>query len=210
MKRFPGPFDTLPDDIRAGMGNLLWWHAWADRQGECKQDGLPYTNLSGVEIAHAAGDPDAVQRAEIEAHVVKVVRAIEKANKAKLPTLYKRAIEANRKAAERESNTPYVPGPRAYEDQFGSTLAHMSMSSGVSWFDDNECFELEVPHFEWAGCYLSWPGPTTEEALDAYVERLEDPKIDDTDKLDLLSEFLDSKNLGSTLHEFLIGKTGGR
>lgn len=209
MKRFPGPFDNLPCDIRAGMANLFWWSAWADRQDELREEGLESASLSGVEISQVAGDPDDTQRADVEKHVAKVAKAIEKANHAKLPTLYKRAIKANRDAA-KVDGTPYVPGSRSSEDQFGSTLAHSSMGSGVSWFDDNEKFDLEAPYFEWGSHHLNWPGPNTQEALDAYMKRVKDPKLDAQDKLDILVEFLDSKNLGSDLHEFLIARTGGR
>jgi hypothetical protein len=209
VKRFPGPFDNLPCDIRAGMANLFWWSAWADRQDELREEGLESANLVATEISQVADDPTEQQRIEVKAHVAKVAKAIEKANHAKLPTLYKRAIKANHDAAKKDG-TPYIPGPRASEDQFGSTLAHSSMGSGVSWFDDNEKFDLKMPYFEWGPCYMSWPGPTTEEAIDAYVERVEDPKLDAQDKLELLVEFLDSKNLGSDLHEFLIARTGGR
>lgn len=208
MKRFPGPFDNLEGEILSGMANLFWWYAWSNRQDELHEDGLEHANLSGAEIASIADDPDDVQRVEVEAHTRKVAKAIEKKNHAKLATLYKHAIAANRKASE-DNGTPYSPGERASEDQFGSCLAHMSMGSGVSWFDDNEKFALEVPYFEWAADYVSWPGPKAREALDAWILRSDTDEGDDN-TLDFLMEFLDDKGLGPSLHEFLIKKTGGR
>lgn len=244
MKKFPGPFDSMTSDIEAGMANLLWWSAWSDRQEELTTEGLPSENLSGVEIANAADDPTPEQRTEIEAHVAKVVKAIEKANKATLSTLYKKAIEANkyehqdaqRHLADRD-RTPYEAPWRASEDQFGSCLAHMSMGSGVSWFDDNAKFELDVPYSEWGSCYLTWESPTGEQALEAYLNRgmktrgqrfvdllnslptveaaveaynQQDEDASDGVLLSLVLEFIDKQKLGGDLHEFFIEKTGGR
>jgi len=209
MKQFAGPFDNLETDILAGMANLFWWEAWAHHQDELHEEGLPHANLAGAEIAHVADDPSEIQRIDIENHVKAVRKKIEAANHAKLPTLYKRAIEANRKAAEKEG-TPYIPGARASEDQFGSCLAHMSMGTGVSWFDDNEKFDLEVPYSEYGSCYLTWEGPDADTAIKAYLARTKKSSQDPEELLQLLTEFLDDKKLGGDLHEFLLTKTGGR
>lgn len=209
MKQFAGPFDNLETDILAGMANLVWWEAWAHHQDELHEEGLPHANLAGAEIAHVADDPSEIQRIDIENHVKAVRKKIEAANHAKLPTLYKRAIEANRKAAEKEG-TPYIPGARASEDQFGSCLAHMSMGTGVSWFDDNEKFDLEVPYSEYGSCYLTWEGPDADTAIKAYLARTKKSSQDPEELLQLLTEFLDDKKLGGDLHEFLLTKTGGR
>jgi hypothetical protein len=209
VKRFPGPFDNLSSDILAGMANLFWWDAWSSRQNELLEEGLDHVNLSGAEIAHVANNPSDLQRLIIEEHVKKVRKKIETANHAKLATLYKRAIRANEEAAA-ENDTPYAAGWRSSEDQFGSSLAHMSQRSGISWFDNNEKFNLEVPEVEWGACYLSWEDPSVDEALKAYLTR-EKIKLGDPEEiLNLLTEFLNSKNLGGALHEFLISKTGGR
>lgn len=209
MKQFAGPFDNLETDILAGMANLFWWEAWAHHQDELHEEGLPHANLAGAEIAHVADDPSDRRRIDIENHVKAVRKKIEAANHAKLPTLYKRAIEANRKAAEKEG-TPYIPGARASEDQFGSCLAHMSMGTGVSWFDDNEKFDLEVPYSEYGSCYLTWEGPDADTAIKAYLARTKKSSQDPEELLQLLTEFLDDKKLGGDLHEFLLTKTGGR
>ena len=209
MKQFAGPFDNLETDILAGMANLFWWEAWAHHQDELHEEGLPHVNFVGAEIAHVADDPSEIQRIDIENHVKAVRKKIESANHAKLETLYKRALRANRKAAE-ENGTPYVPGSRASEDRFGSCLAHMSMGTGVSWFDDNEKFDLEVPHSEYGSCYLTWEGPDADTALKAYLTRTKKNRADPEELLQLLTEFLDNKELGGDLHEFLLTKTGGR
>jgi hypothetical protein len=209
VKRFPGPFDNLSSNIHAGMANLFWWDAWASHQEELQKEGLEYANLSGQEIAHIADDPSDLQRVVIENHVAEVSKKIEKANHAKLHTLYKRAIQANAKASG-ENGTPYAAGWRSSEDQFGSSLAHMSMGSGGSWFDHNERFDLTVPSDEWGAYYLPWADPSVDETIQACLRRKKVSYVDSEEILNLLTEFLDTEKLGGKLHEFLLTKTGGR
>ena len=67
---------------------------------------------------------------------------VEKKNGKMLDALYEEAIAANRE--EGLGKRPSVSSPEA----FGNSLAFMMMGSGVSWFDSNAEFDLEIPGHE--------------------------------------------------------------
>lgn len=146
--------DLFNDDIRNGMAALFWNSAWADYQEELGRLGEPHANLSGVNIYGVSDEPDETQCEELRAHVQRVVEEIEYKNSASLDELLDRATAADDAEAD--------------PTRFGECLAYMSMGSGVSWFDDHEHFEIEVPYHEHGWVYLTW-GPTLQDELDAWI-----------------------------------------
>ena len=119
--------------ILHGMASTLWGNAWADHAEEHR-----CTNLSGKHIE------DFMPPVPKEAFALaeKWAKEIERANKASLDTLYERAMEANEK--EGRGGKGGRVALTATPDAFGSALAYMKMDAGVSWFDDNAEFDLDV------------------------------------------------------------------
>lgn len=121
----------MRSDIVSGMADILWGSAWADAMEEIGRG----RELSGREITSImpATPASAYRGAEL------IARSIEQANGQTLEELYRRALRADA-----DDNG----GRHRHEDaeRFGGDLAHMSMGSGVSWFDDHAKFPLKVPH----------------------------------------------------------------
>jgi hypothetical protein len=119
---------SVRSEIVEGIAEILWAEGWSNHVEEhgCK-------NLSGQEITGIMPPipKDAYEYAE------KWARETEKMNGKSLGELYDEAMEAN----EREHTRSRRTSPR----DFGNSLTFMIEGAGVSWFDDNAEFDLEVP-----------------------------------------------------------------
>jgi hypothetical protein len=69
---------------------------------------------------------------------------VEQSNGKKLDDLYEEALEANA----RENKGGGADDVHSSPIAFGNLLAHMMMGAGISWFDFNADFDLEVPRHD--------------------------------------------------------------
>ena len=122
-------------EIVEGVAEILWAEGWILHVEEhgCE-------NVSGRDIL------DVMPKIPKEAYEFadKWVKDVEKGNGEKVDALYEKAIEANVAEGRRGTENLVRSSPIA----FGQDLAHMMMGAGVSWFDDNAEFDLEVPRHE--------------------------------------------------------------
>jgi hypothetical protein len=113
------------DGIIRGMAAMLWALAWADH---AEEHGC--SSLSGDIMAMMPSVPKmALKEAE------KVAKGIEKANHVTLDELFSVAC-----LADGRQTSDVDP------ENFGGDLAHMSIGTGVSWFDDHSKFPLQMPY----------------------------------------------------------------
>jgi len=120
---------SLRDEIVDGMAENLWANAWARHVDEHR-----CYDLRGAEVTeHMPPVPK-----EADAVAEKWAKEIERRNKASLVQLYDRAMSAN-------VSEGIEIGRRSTPDAFGWSLAYMASGAGVSWFDDNAEFDLDVP-----------------------------------------------------------------
>lgn len=149
---------SVRSEIVDGIAEILWGSAWAGHveEHDCE-------NLSGVQIEEVMPPipKDAHKYARDWAD------GVEKANKKKLDSLYDEAMEAN----EREGQGG---GPQSSPTAFGNDLAYMIMGAGVTWFDHNAEFDLEVPsssgseehdlmYLAGSKCKAAWENPPCSE-----------------------------------------------
>jgi len=149
-------------EIVDAIAEILWGSSWADHVEEhgCE-------NLSGVHIEDVM--PPIPKLAHDYAE--KWAKDVEGANGKKLGTLYEEAMLAN----EREGEGGNENSTRSSPIAFGNSLAFMMMGAGVSWFDDNAKFDLEVPRHDGGGetsdlmdfagskCKAAWENPPCKE-----------------------------------------------
>ncbi len=116
---------SVKSEVIEGAAEILWAVNWADH---AEEHGC--TRLSGTQIESVM--PSIPK--EAYALAKKVIAGFERANGVTIDKLFERAIAADK--AEGQD----TPDPLA----FGNDLAHMSMGSGVSWFDDHANFPLKT------------------------------------------------------------------
>lgn len=115
---------TVREEILRGAAATLWWSVWADHVGANRCRSLMQQKIEDIAPPVPAVAHDLVER---------LLTQIEKEHGLGVASLYEIAVSAN--------------GGQAKEpERFGSCLAHMSMGTGVSWFDDHARFPLTVPH----------------------------------------------------------------
>lgn len=71
---------------------------------------------------------------------------------AKLECANKRSVFELITMAARADGLPgwgYVMATPSYQEDFGHYIAMQAVGHGVSWFDNHERFEMEIPHFEY-------------------------------------------------------------
>lgn len=119
-----------------GIATILWGDAWARAYEEAGG------NLSGVKIEDVM--PPVPMAAIIDA--ARLAGRIEERNGVGLYALLWRAAEAD--ARGNEARREELFGDPDYETRFGECLAWEGTGNGVSWFDDHERFELDLPLFE--------------------------------------------------------------
>jgi hypothetical protein len=139
-------------EIVEGIAEILWADGWMMHVEEHGCERIAGQNIMDI---MPPIPKDARDFAE------KWAKDVEKDNGKKLETIYEEAREAN----EREGKSTHSPVT------FGNYLAYMMQGAGVSWFDDNAEFDLEVPRHEggsetsdlmyFAGskCKAAWDNP---------------------------------------------------
>lgn len=110
-----------------GMAKALWADAWASAEEEAGR------SHSGEEIMDIM--PEVPHEALIDAY--RLVGYFEEANGVSLSQLFDQAMNADQIDPAIVSND--------YKESFGHYLAMAAIGSGVSWFDDHESFDLNVP-----------------------------------------------------------------
>lgn len=116
------------------MARLLFVSCWADEEDAKFDRGEGPGAPGGCELTDVA--PETTLDARLMA--ARIIGMIEQVNQSNVILLFDRAEKANKKEG--------IPAPDPYK--FGSDLAFMAMGHGVSWFDDNAEFEMEVPQIE--------------------------------------------------------------
>lgn len=117
------------------MARVAWAVVWASREEE------KGVSFSGVDVFYAAPEtPGAAKK-----WALKNAREIARLNGimlmdpyAAMEELYARAVAANDAVGRRSESA----------SRFGSDIGLQVLGSGVSWFDDNEEFDLKLPHSE--------------------------------------------------------------
>lgn len=127
-----------PSEIVEGMAEIFWGDGWATHAEEHR-----CANISGEEITEIMPQIPA----RIYAFCERVMGKIEQANGTNEFALLYAALTADGKNPSElfEKNRDEFD---RLANEFGNGLAYMAMGSGVSWFDDHEKFDLEVPHCE--------------------------------------------------------------
>jgi hypothetical protein len=141
-------------EIVDGIAELLWADGWMMHVEEHGCERIAGQNIMDI---MPPIPKDARDFAE------KWAKDVEKDNGKKLDKIYEEALEANVRERKRgRSDDPVT---------FGNYLAHMMMGAGVSWFDDNAEFDLEIPRHEGSGetsdlsylagskCKAAWENP---------------------------------------------------
>lgn len=124
--------EALEDTILHGIAECLWCSAWADH---AEESGC--TSLSGLQIEEIAPLP----WPEAFAHASSLAEAVCKASGAdSLHSLLAKLLNAE--------GVPELQHA-SHRDNFGWCIAHMSIGSGVSWFDDHpDSADLVVPSLD--------------------------------------------------------------
>lgn len=133
------------EDIQDSMARTLWISAYASYADENPRKRGIVRARGGDDWMRIAPDtPPAAHRAAAELGELFVAK-----NRGN--TLNQLAIRAGE-----------ADGSLVDDEDFGHYLAMMAMGEGVSWFDDHERFDIEVPHFEihFDGRHLDWSGET--------------------------------------------------
>jgi len=113
--------------LEKGMAEALWADAWASAEQEAGR------SHGGEEIMDIM--PEVPREALIDAY--RLAGHFEEANGMRLVDLLDQAVNADQIDPELVSNE--------YKESFGKYLAMSAVGSGLSWFDDHETFDLNVP-----------------------------------------------------------------
>jgi hypothetical protein len=147
---------SVRSEIVNGIAEILWAEGWSNHIEEhgCERLG------GGTDITEAMPPIpiDANDFAE------KWAGEVEQMNGKSLSELYEEAEKANEREGKGSSR-------RSSPTAFGNKLAFMIEGAGVSWFDDNAEFDLEVPdhagggevfelmHYAGSRCEAAWENP---------------------------------------------------
>lgn len=146
--------------IIGGMARTLWVHAYVAWVTEDPDENDPDALVeaqSGVDWYDLAPDtPDAALQAANELAELYEVGT----DQGDIVELYAFAIHADTGSDLEMDELIGAGRPEALPGEFGTALANMAMSTGVSWFDDHKKFPLARPSFEchYDGVQFSWSG----------------------------------------------------
>lgn len=153
---------SLRSEIVDGIAEILWGDGWSR-----------HVEDHGCERLGGRHIEDIMPPIPTEAHdfAAQWAKDVEQDNGKKLDALYEEALDAN----EHEGVGGTMNDVRSSPIAFGNSLAYMMMGAGLSWFDNNADFDLEVPRHEGGSevsdlmylagsrCKAAWENPACSE-----------------------------------------------